>query len=90
MGEQERQTPVIVGTGRSFMSCFSRQSASRQLSPHSYLWAVVDGRRFEVKQDGMPISLNGIWHCHPIVFLVTTLPVPRFLCHGKRCIRRLS
>ena len=46
------------------------------MPPHGYLWAVVDGRRFEVKQNGKPISPNGGLALSPDSgSLVTTLPV---------------
>jgi len=76
--QAKRQAPVIVGTGRSLYELlFPDDPRGRQLSPHSYLWAVVDGKRFEVKQNGEPISPNGGLALSPDGgSLVTTLPVP--------------
>jgi dipeptidyl aminopeptidase/acylaminoacyl peptidase len=73
----EREASVIVDTGRSLYELlFPDDPQGRQLPPHGYLWAVVDGRRFEVKQNGKPISPNGGLALSPDSgSLVTTLPV---------------
>ncbi len=56
--EADRQKPVIAVSGRSLHELLFPDSpiAISILSAHSNLWAVVDGKRFEVKQDGVPFA----------------------------------
>jgi len=54
----ERQSPVIVGTGRSIDELLLPDDAItiRYYSHRSfYLWAAIGGKHFEVKHDGAPI-----------------------------------
>jgi dipeptidyl aminopeptidase/acylaminoacyl peptidase len=50
--QTERQAPAIVGTGRSLLQLLFPDEANRDYD----LWAVVGGKRFEVKNDGAPLS----------------------------------
>jgi dipeptidyl aminopeptidase/acylaminoacyl peptidase len=45
------QAPMIVGTGHSLEELLSPDDPTSQPHP-SYLWAVIDGNRFEVKHNG--------------------------------------
>jgi hypothetical protein len=75
----ERQSSVIIGTGRSlFQLLFPDDPKVLRwlLSPHSRLWAVVAGKRFEVERNGMPVHLEGDFVLSPSgTSLVTILPV---------------
>ncbi len=55
--QAERKAPIIVGTGRNlFELIFPDNPLTIQRSPHKqHLWAVVDGRSFEVQHDGAPV-----------------------------------
>lgn len=81
--QSELQAPVVVGTGREFYelvfpddpAVISWLSVNR-----NYLWAVIGGRRFEVKNNGAPLVLFS-WRGDLALSpdggsLVTTLPVP--------------
>jgi len=59
--QAERKAPVIVGTGRNlFDLIFPDDPLTIQRSPRKQrLWAVVDGKRFEVQHDGVPIRPYG-------------------------------
>jgi hypothetical protein len=54
-----RHAPAIVGTGRNLFQLLLPDDL-RFLSRRSYLWAVVGGKRFEVKHDGIGINAEGI------------------------------
>jgi dipeptidyl aminopeptidase/acylaminoacyl peptidase len=85
--QTEREGPSIAGSERplyeQLYSLLSPDDARtvRVLSARNYLWAVVDGKRFEAKNSGSPIVLYGFFG-RPMVLspdgrsLVTTLPVP--------------
>ncbi len=52
----ERLAPAIVGTDRSIVELlFPDDSAFLSHRNRYYLWAVVGGKRFEVKHDGAPL-----------------------------------
>jgi len=53
----EREGSAIVGTGRPLFQLLLPNDlvAQRISSPDAHLWAVVGGKRFEVKQDGMAV-----------------------------------
>ncbi len=53
--ETDRQSPAIVGTGRSLESLIALPDPWDLLFKPSRLWAVVNGRRFEVRRNGDPI-----------------------------------
>jgi hypothetical protein len=57
----ERQAAAIVGTGRTLFELLRAGNplTVHDYSPRSYLWAVVGGGRFEVKQGGAPLVLSG-------------------------------
>ena len=76
--QTERQAPAIVGTGRSlFELSFPDDPRFASFGSRSYLWAVVGGKRFEVKHDGAPLVPEGDLVMSPDgVSLVTELPVP--------------
>jgi len=57
--QAERYGPAIVGTGRYLTQLLFPEDL-RFLSRRQYLWAVVGGKRFEVKHDGAPINPNGL------------------------------
>jgi hypothetical protein len=50
-------TAVVVGAEHSFMQLLlpDDPKASALSWPPKYLWAVVDGKRFEIKQDDVPV-----------------------------------
>jgi dipeptidyl aminopeptidase/acylaminoacyl peptidase len=59
--KSEREAAAVVGTGRSLFELIFPDNpiTARLSSPPSYLWAVVGGKRFEVKHDGAPIVPDG-------------------------------
>ena len=59
--QTERSAPAIVETGRTLNELlFPDNPVARDLSPrNNYLWAVVDGKRFEVKGGSGPIIASG-------------------------------
>jgi dipeptidyl aminopeptidase/acylaminoacyl peptidase len=73
---RERQSSAIVGTGRYLdQLLFADDSMVR--SAQKYLWAVVGGKRFEVKHDGALLVPGGSLALSPDGnSLVATLPVP--------------
>jgi len=77
--QAERQTSAIVGTGKSLFELLFPDDpiiVGWLESPLSYLWAVVRGKRFEVKHDGVSIDLKGDFALSPDgTSLVATLPV---------------
>lgn len=77
---EERQVSAIVGTGRSPWELFFPDDplTGKLVSKRKYLWAVIDGKRFNIKHDSMPLVLfGGVLVLSPDgASLVTTLPVP--------------
>ncbi len=84
--QAERDAPAIAGSDRPlyellFGLLFPDDARTvRALSPRNYLWAVVDGKRFEAKTIGSPILLYGFFGRAMVLSpdgrsLVTTLPV---------------
>ncbi len=58
----ERKAPAIVGTGHSLYELLIPDDPiviSYFLSSHRNLWAVVEGKRFKVRRDGVPLVLFG-------------------------------
>ena len=74
----EIQAPAIVGTGRTAEEIiFPDDSLIVSTLTTYYLWAVVGGRRFEVKHDGAPLIPEGNLSLSPDgQSLVTQLVVP--------------
>jgi dipeptidyl aminopeptidase/acylaminoacyl peptidase len=75
----ERQAPAIAATGRS-LNQLLLPDGPRTVKYYSdrsyYLWAVIGGKRFEVKKDGAPFANFGSFALSPDgQSLVTTLPV---------------
>ena len=56
----EEQEPRKVGTGRSLYELLfpDNPKTVRLSSPKSYLWAVVGGKRFQIKYGDMPVGLS--------------------------------
>jgi dipeptidyl aminopeptidase/acylaminoacyl peptidase len=74
----ERQAAAMVGTGRSAWELFFPEAplTVEWLSDHEYLRAVVDGKRFEVKENGTQVVPTGTLMLSPSGrFLVTTVQV---------------
>jgi dipeptidyl aminopeptidase/acylaminoacyl peptidase len=77
--QAEHPGSATVGTGYSlFQLLFPNDPVVVSLlPPQSHLWAVLDGRRFEVKHDGMPLVTGTKFVLSPDGrSLVTTLAVP--------------
>lgn len=59
----ERQAPAMVGTGRTLsqlMTPLDDPISVGRNEPHQrHLWAMVDGKRFEVKTDNAPLVTEG-------------------------------
>ncbi|MGA2335016.1 MAG: hypothetical protein ABSG08_06535 [Terriglobales bacterium] len=76
----EGHEPSIVGTGRSLSELLLPDDpiTTMIVSGRKYLWAVVGGKRFEVKPDGVPSVLFGedLALSPDGGSLVTTVPVP--------------
>lgn len=75
----EQQAPMIVGTGRSILQLILPNNARNiNLSSHrTYLRAVVDGKSFEVKNNGARISFTGTLVLSPDGrSIATTVPIP--------------
>jgi dipeptidyl aminopeptidase/acylaminoacyl peptidase len=56
--KRERHAPAIVGTERSLFELLLPEDPvvkKSMTAPKSYLWAVIGGRRFQVKHDGKPL-----------------------------------
>jgi hypothetical protein len=75
----ERKAPTIVATGRSAWELFFPDAplTVEWLSDRAYLWGVMGGRRFEVKDTGVPVDLAST----PVLSpdgrsLVAMVPVP--------------
>lgn len=84
--QAERQSPAIVGTGRSLFELLfpDHRLTVSAFSHRSHLWAVADGKRFEVKHDGAPLAPEDISGAGVYLALspngrslVTTLTVPQ-------------
>jgi len=76
-----RRAPAIIVTGHSLWDLLlpDDQVAVRQSLTYTtpILWAVVDGKRFEVKHDGIPIVSSESLALSPDgTSLVTVMPVP--------------
>ena len=56
---EEYQAPAMVGTGHSIFQLLLPDDPELKydLLPHSYLWAVVGARHFEVKTNGAPVVI---------------------------------
>jgi dipeptidyl aminopeptidase/acylaminoacyl peptidase len=85
--QTERDAPAIAGSERPlyellYSLLFPDDARTvRVLSYRNYLWAFVDGKRFEAKNSGTPIVLYGFFGTAMVLSpdgrsLVTTLPVP--------------
>lgn len=76
--QTELQAPVIVGTGRSLEDLVLPNN--RKPSSGDNIWAVMNGKRFEVRQNGLPLRLFGLWQVLVLSpdgrSLVTNPPVP--------------
>jgi dipeptidyl aminopeptidase/acylaminoacyl peptidase len=74
---QTEPPAATVGTGHSLLELlFPDKDAKYMAPPPSGLWAVIKGKRFEVKQDGAPFANAGALALSPDVSsLVTILPV---------------
>ncbi len=76
--QAERQSPAIIGTGRSLYELILPDGprTAQIASTPGHLWAVVGGKRFEVKHDGAPVVTDGNLALSSYDnSLVTTLPV---------------
>jgi hypothetical protein len=74
----ERKKPATVGTGHTlFELLFPDDLVTARLdSPPSYLWAVIGGKRYEVKHSGTPIVPDMSLALSPdCASLVTKIPV---------------
>ena len=74
-----RHSAEVVGTGKTLYELiFPDNPRARSLSSNrSHLWAVIEGKRFEVKQDGAPILYTEDLVLSPDgTSVITTLPVP--------------
>lgn len=76
--QTEPQVPMTVDTGHSLLELLLPGENRRYVeSPPTHLWAVIDGKRFEVKQDGEPVANSGDLALSPDASsLVTILPIP--------------
>jgi dipeptidyl aminopeptidase/acylaminoacyl peptidase len=76
--QTELRSPVIVGTGRSLGELVLPND--RKTSSGDNVWAVVNSNRFEVKPNGVPLTLFGPWEVVVLSpdghSLVTNPPVP--------------
>ena len=74
----ERQAPAVVGTGRTLPELLLPEDprATNVDSTPKCLWAVVDGKRFEVKHNGASLAAVDAIALSPDGHsLITTLPV---------------
>jgi dipeptidyl aminopeptidase/acylaminoacyl peptidase len=71
----EAQAAAMVGTNHSLRQLLFPDNTKWRFSPHSYLWAVISGKRFEVKQDGAPVVPGDLALSPDGSSLVTTLPL---------------
>ena len=71
------QVATTIGTGHSLFELLLPDESARNLAPPpSGLWAVINGKRLEVKQDGVPFTDAGDLALSPDgTSLVTILPV---------------
>jgi dipeptidyl aminopeptidase/acylaminoacyl peptidase len=75
--QDELQAPAMVGTGRSIYELILPDDPKTFSPRRNHLWAVVDGKRFEVKKDGAPLVPNGDFALSPDgVSFVAKLRVP--------------
>jgi len=74
--QAESQASVVIGTGRSFNELTFPEDERVALSSRKLLWAVMNGRRWELKRDGEPLDPGGDFALSPDArSLVTRLPV---------------
>src|SRR5438552_1758082 len=75
--QTEPQPATTIGTGHSLLELLLPDEFGKSLSPPpSGLWAVIKGKRFEVKQDGAPLANPEDLALSPDASsLVTILPV---------------
>ena len=75
----ERLGPSMVGTGRNLIELLFPDDpfALSSASPGSYLWAVIDGKRFAVRRDSAPLIVfdTNLALSPDGSSLVTTLPI---------------
>jgi dipeptidyl aminopeptidase/acylaminoacyl peptidase len=77
-----RRVPATVGTGRALVQLvLPGDPLARQLVVRNDLWVVDGGKRFEVRNNGVPVVLFGFYAQELALSpdgnsLVTTLPVP--------------
>lgn len=71
----EAQAAAIVGTEHSLKQLLLPDDGRVLPSLPKYLWAVIRGKRFEVKQDGAPVVPEDLALSPDGSSLVTTLPV---------------
>jgi dipeptidyl aminopeptidase/acylaminoacyl peptidase len=59
---EEREAEAMVGTGRELFELLLPDDPAtvheRTRSSPSYIWAVISGKRFEVKHDGVPVAAS--------------------------------
>ena len=73
----EHEAPAIVGTGRSISQLLTGDPAKYGDHRNFYLWAVIGGKRFEVKQNGAPLLPDGELALSPdSSSVVAALPIP--------------
>jgi dipeptidyl aminopeptidase/acylaminoacyl peptidase len=72
---KEAQAAAIVGTEHSLYQLLFPEDGRFLPSPPSYLWAMIGGKRFEVKHDGVPVVAGEMALSPDGRSLVTTLPV---------------
>ncbi len=74
--QTEPQLTTTIGTGHSLLELLLPDEIGKRVPPPSGLWAVIKGKRFEVKLDGAPLANPGDLALSPDASsLVTILPV---------------
>jgi dipeptidyl aminopeptidase/acylaminoacyl peptidase len=75
--QREPQPATTIGTGHSLFELLLPDEIGKYWAPPANgLWAVIKGKRFEVKQDGVPLADSGDLALSPdATSLVTILPV---------------
>src|SRR5207253_8873362 len=75
--QTEPQLAMTTGTGHSLVELLlPDENRKRVAPPPSRSWAVIKGKRFEVKQDGAPLANPGDLALSPDAnSLVTILPI---------------
>src|SRR6266581_2378035 len=63
--QAESQASVVIGTGRSFNELTFPEDERVALSSRKLLWAVMNGRRWELKRDGEPLDPGGDFALSP-------------------------